>query len=135
VPLDRWTEYKENGQSVLRDSVYEHYGGLFVLLPNAPQLTDRELEAWFQPPLTGRTRSAVDRSIRTFRKLCQFAGVVLDNRIVGSSVSSKLLEGSRRSAMSCGPSGERSLPVLNPPHDSSDYVKFFRAYKAIFFDQ
>jgi hypothetical protein len=134
VPLERWNKYKEEGQPVLHEAVLEHYAGLLTLFPNAPQLENRQLEVWFQPPLTGNTWSAVNRSIRTFRKLCQLAGIIPDYRVVSTSVPSNFL-GALRQRRSQSASDEKLLPVLNPPDDSKDHVRFLQAYKTVFLDE
>jgi hypothetical protein len=135
VPLDRWKEYKEKGKLVLYEAIHEHYSGLFAIFPDAPQLAYRDLEVWFHPPLTGKTRSAVDRSIKTFRKLCQFAGIVPNNSITNADESSRLPAVGLRPRMSQGTRGEKPLLVLNPPNDSDDYIRFFEAYKVVFLDE
>jgi hypothetical protein len=58
VPLDRWTEYKENGEPVLREAIQEHYGGLFAIFPNAPQLTNRDRNCSRVQPVFMAVRAA-----------------------------------------------------------------------------
>ena len=133
-PVDQWRQYKEDGEIVLQEAIYKCYADVFKLFPNAPLAQSSELEVWFRPPLTGETRSAIDRAIRTFRKLCQFANITPDNRIKNGQVeaiqpSAHLQIATQRNL--------KNLPlILNVPafSDKTDYIRYFEALKEVFYE-
>jgi len=137
-PQERWTLYRESGKGVLRNAIYECYKGLFELFPDGPSSrTDTELALWFRPPITGDTRSSIERAIRTFRKLCQFAGITAEN--------------SKKENPSSGPSQINTMAlgsidtyhnvknpqlILNLPSftEKEDYLPLFKALKEVFYE-
>jgi len=132
-PQDRWRLYKEQGQDILRQAVLECYKELFELFPNAPYAqSDAELAVWFRPPITGDTRSAVERAIRTFRKLSQLAGIgplSAGTEKTAGNTSSNILFGTAKYIGTSQPALQ--LPILK---NKADYKQLLEAIKEVFYE-
>lgn len=132
-PLPRWSEYKVQGQPVLVDAIHECYRKLLIEMPDAPfNRSDNDLLTWFTPPVTGATRSARERAVRTFRKLCQFAGLTPDNRAVIGSQHKSIRAMSNGNPAQIPASPLFTLPVL---HSKSEYVDLLEAIKEVFYGE
>jgi hypothetical protein len=139
MPLQRWSTYKVQGVQVLQAAVYECYKGLFEFFPDASPQTksDHELAGWFKPPITGETRSAIERAVRTFRKLCQLAGITPENfgrMNAASPHTAGPLPKFHPAAQS--KSGPNPPLILNLPSftNKADYLLLFEALKEIFYE-
>ena len=130
-PTERWLRYKEQGNEVLRQAILEHYKGLFDKFPDAPDgYSDDELAAWFKPPRTGESRSATERAIRTFRKLCEIAGIKTDNASKRIQNRHTLDHDTRSENTPRQPQLVIQAPIFP---DNSDYLEYFEAIKKIFY--
>lgn len=132
-PQDRWRLYKEQGREILRQAVLECYKELFELFPNASYAqTDAELAVWFRPPITGDTRSAVERAIRTFRKLSQLAGIA--PRTHGAEKPASI--GDRGTLFAASKYIGTSQPALQLPtlKNKADYKQLLEAIKEVFYE-
>ena len=138
LPQLRWKAYKEAGTEVLQEAIYECYKGLFDLLPDAPYTkSDHELSVWFHPPLTGDTRSSVERAVRTFRKLCQLADITHDNFRKNTSSPLPTAETTHQPpVVTLRGSGKTTPLILNLPSftDKADYLPLFEALKEVFYE-
>jgi hypothetical protein len=81
-PLGLWEDYKNQGNTVLQAAIVNCYTDLFEKIEKPYLASDATLLTWFQPPITGKTRSAMERAVRTFRKLCQLAGYDMSDQDV-----------------------------------------------------
>ncbi len=133
VPLDRWHRYKLEGKLVLKEAVLETYRGVFEIFQNAPERSEEELMTWFRPPITGETRSAMERAIRTFRKLCLEAGIVSELAI--KKTSGHVIKNASSTLMGVAATGPGPV-IIQPPNfkDEADYVRFFSALKKVFYE-
>ncbi len=133
VPLERWREYKEQGQEILRLAVQESYKGLFTLYSeNAYKLSEDELRNWFKPPITSSSKSSIERAIRTFRRLSQLAGMVSKDQKIEPAASSPV-EGSLADTQQALPPSLQpvfQIPVLAT---KEQYVEVFEAIKKVFY--
>lgn len=125
VPRELWSTYKEQGVKVLHKAVLECYKNLFEKFPDAQNRTDAELIVWFQPPITGNTKSSIERSIRTFRKLCKLAE--LETSAVTNSASEAF---NKLKQSQLAPQLTIQLPVFK---DQEDYERIFEALKKVFY--
>lgn len=132
-PIERWMEYKEKGRDVLKEAVVHIYKDLFAIFPDAPKRSESELLVWFRSPITGEARSAVERAIRTFRKLCQLSGI--DSEQVEKKALSHMIQEVRKPSLSVGSSWSNSINIQVPNFkDQDDYVRFFEAIKKVFYE-
>jgi Family of unknown function (DUF5343) len=133
MPTERWHQYKTEGQKILKEAILDTYKPVFDIFQNAPERSEEELTTWFHPPLTGEARSAVERAIRTFRKLCQIAGITTGEVVKKTSTASiKNVEEQSVSNASTGP----GPVVIQPPNfkNEADYIRFFTALKKVFYE-
>lgn len=132
-PKERWRLYKEQGQAVLREAVYECYKQLFELHPDAAHArSDTDLAGWFGPKTSG-TRSSLERAIRTFRKLCQLAGITPDNRIKSALNDSQDKKEPFASVPQTTPKARQLILQLPALATEGDYVCLLKALKTVFY--
>jgi hypothetical protein len=134
-PQERWLLYKERGEEMLREAILECYKDLFTIFPETPySRSDTELATWFHPPRTGETRSAMERAIRTFRKLCQLAGMAPNSRAKRPNKSEATSKINGLYPTPSTPGAAQlifQLPILK---DKTDYIDLFEALKQVFYE-
>lgn len=132
-PTASWADYKKKGRDVLRAAVERTYGELFKLYPDAPQRSASELMTWFRPPVTGDAASAIERAIRTFRKLCQLAGIT--SALSEQEARSTNLQNVTIPSVTIGNTWDNSIVIKAPNFkNQSDYIRFFEAIKKVFYE-
>lgn len=131
APTQKWNRLKEHRLEVLSDAVENCYAELFTLYPDAAfGRSDEELKIWFRPPITGTSKTSVDRAIRTFKKLCVLAGIVPDNRVTATDGSLPEQKGSS----AVGVFDKKQLVLQIPPLGSRlEYEELLETIKKVFY--